>query len=161
MALINYTSYEDIRAALGVTDEELDDDTLGLQLYEDHLKADLEDVSYDVDTVHAGLEGASTLTATEERFMRASRLFATYSVAKALTNTLPMFGQKSVEDGKAKVERFTDPYRATVLAVNSEFERWRSKLKATYEAIGQVATTTSSRVYAMAVTPSSDPITGT
>ena len=56
------------------------------------------------------------------RFSAMLRLFATYSSGcKALTNTLPMFGPKSVEDGKAKVDRFNDPYKATIKAVLGDF----------------------------------------
>lgn len=161
MALINYTDYDSIRAALGVSDEELEDDTLGLQLYEDHLKADLEDISYDLDPLHATLEGTATLTAPQERFMMASRLFATYSTAKSLTVTLPMFGPKAIEDGKARMERFTDPYKATIIAINSEYERWRNRLKAAFETLGETSTSNTPRPYLLVVSPASDPVTGT
>lgn len=161
MSLIDYTSYDAVRAALGVTDEELEDDTLSLQLYEDHLKSDLDDISYDLDGVHVTLLATPVLTAAEERFMMASRLFATYSVAKTLTVTLPMFGPRSVEDGKAKVERFQDPYKATITAVNNEYEKWYNRLKDAFGDLGQATTVRTARVYAAVVTPASDPILGT
>ena len=104
MSLLNYTTYDDIRAALGVSDEELEDGVLGLQLYEDSLSFELSDIHPDLDALHTTLESTPVLTSAQERFMAACRGFATYAVARSLTSTLPMFGPKSIEDGKARME---------------------------------------------------------
>ena len=161
MSLSNYTTLADIRGALGVSDEELEDDVLLLQLYEDHLRADLDAISYDLHTVHSGLQAQAVLTGPEERFMRYARLFATYSVAKALTVTLPMFGPKAIEDGKARMERFTDPYKDTVKKVEAEYDRWRKALQDALLSLGQTGATRAVRPYVLGVTPATNPITGT
>lgn len=161
MSLSNYTTLADIRGALGVSDEELEDDVLLLQMYEDHLRADLDAISYDLHTVHSGLQAQAVLSGPEERFLRYARLFATYAVAKALTVTLPMFGPKSVEDGKARMERFQDPYRDTIKAVNAEYDRWRRLLQDSFQALGQIGATRVVRPYVLGVTPATNPITGT
>ncbi len=161
MPLANYTTFHDVRAALGVSSEELGDDVLGLQLYEDHLQADLDDISISLDPAHALLEAEPVLTAVQERFMMAARGFSTYAVAKTLTVTLPMFGPKSIEDGKARLERFNDPYKATIIAVGNEYDRWRSRLIAAFLALGETATTATTRRYVVAIPPASNPITGT
>ena len=41
MALLTYTTYDDIRAALGVSSDEIEDATLSLSLYELNLTSDL------------------------------------------------------------------------------------------------------------------------
>lgn len=159
MSLSNYTTTDDVRGALGVSSDELEDDVILLQLYEDHLKSDLDDISFDLDTLHATLEGQAVLTSAEERFMRYARLFATYSVARALTGTLAMFGPKSIEDGKARVERFADPYKDTIKAVAAEYDRWRKALQEAFIALGQVGSVSVRRPYVLGVAPSTNPIT--
>lgn len=161
MSLTNYTTPDDIRGALGVSDDELEDSVILLQLYEDHLMSDLEDISINLDPLHVTLESQAVLSSAEERFMRFSRLFASYSVARALTNTLPMFGPKSVEDGKARVERFSDPYKDTGKAVAAEYDRWRKALQDAFAALGQSGTTSVDRPYILGIAPLSNPITGT
>lgn len=161
MSLLNFTTTDDIRGALGVSDEELEDDTIMLQLYDDSLRADFDEISFDLVDYHTTLSSQPLLSSAEERFMRYMRLFSTYSVARTLTNTLPMFGPKSVEDGKARMERFQDPYRDTIKAVNAEYDRWRRLLQDAFQALGQIGATRVVRPYVLGVTPATNPITGT
>ena len=160
MSLLNYTTYDDIRAALGVTDEELEDDVLGLQIYEDHLSFELRDIHPDLDTLHTSLESTPVLTSAQERFMAACRGFSTYAVARALTSTLPMFGPKSIEDGKARMERFADPYKATIEAVNKAYTTWKARLEAAYGTLMSTSKSTVFLSYAVSATPAYNPITG-
>jgi hypothetical protein len=159
MSLLNFTTTDDVRGALGVSDEELEDDVILLQLYEDTLRAELDEISFDLVAEHASLAALAVLNGPQERFMRYARLFATYAVARALTNTLPMFGPKSVEDGKARVERFQDPYRETTKAVAAEYDRWRRLLQEAYLALGLVGKTRVARPYVLGVAPAQNPIT--
>lgn len=160
MSLLNYTTYDDIRAALGVSDEELEDDVLGLQLYEDHLSFELSDVHPELAALHTSFESIAVLTSAQERFMVACRGFATYAVARALTSTLPMFGPKSVEDGKARMERFADPYKATIEAVNKSYAAWKTRLEAAYGTLMSTSKPTVFVSYAVSATPTYNPITG-
>ena len=160
MSLLNYTTYDDIRAALGVTDEELEDGVLGLQLYEDSLRFELDDVHPDLAALHTTLESTPVLTSAQERFMAACRGFATYAVARSLTSTLPMFGPKSIEDGKARMERFTDPYKATIEAVNKSYATWKARLEAAYGTLMSTSRPTVFMSYAVSATPTYNPITG-
>lgn len=160
MSLLNYTTYDDIRAALGVSDEELEDGVLGLQLYEDHLSFELSDVHPDLAALHISLESTPVLTSAQERFMAACRGFATYAVARSLTSTLPMFGPKSIEDGKARMERFADPYKATIEAVNKSYATWKARLEAAYGTLMSTSKSTVFMSYAVSATPAYNPITG-
>ena len=160
MSLLNYTTYDDIRAALGVSDEELEDGVLGLQLYEDSLRFELDDVHPDLVALHTTLESTPVLTSAQERFMASCRGFSTYAVARSLTSTLPMFGPKSVEDGKARMERFADPYKATIEAVNKSYTTWKARLEAAYGTLMSTSKPTVFMSYAVSATPTYNPITG-
>jgi len=165
MLVSNYTSPSDIRAALGISEDELDDATVELRLYEDRLVSDLEDISPDLDPTYSltVVKVEADMTDAELRFLRYARLFATYSVARALTVSLPMFSPKSIEDGKAKMDRFMDPYRDTIKLVNSEFEKWKERLAAAFIALGisSGAEVKAPRRYFGIINPASNPITGT
>jgi hypothetical protein len=161
MSILDYTSYDEVRAALGVSVSELSDDTLSLLMYEDALLADLDDIDDQLATTFATVQVEPTPTDAQTRFLRVTRLFATYSLAKALSATLPMFGPKSVEDGKARMERFADPYKATIASILAEYEKWRGRVQQAYIALGQSGTTATARPYFAVVSPASDPITGT
>lgn len=157
--LNQYTTFEDVRAALGVSSTELEDGTLTLQLYEDHLMADLDDISLSLRDTFIAFSAEAAPTSAQSRLLQYTRLFATYSVAKALTNTLPMFGPKTIEDGKARMQRFENPYRETIDAVNREYERWRNRLQQAFVAIGEASSRTN-RSYMSVVSPGFDPVTG-
>ena len=83
MALTAYTSYADVRAALGVTPKELSDDTLALPLYENVLVLAFgkQDAGFQafLDTTLA-VVGPSAL---QSYFLRLAQVFATYTVAQA------------------------------------------------------------------------------
>lgn len=158
--LTDFTTYAEIRAALGVSDEELSDVTLALPLYEEALRADLDDISLTLISTYTTVKAEVTPTDAQSRLLSAVHLFATYSVAKHLTAALPLFSPKSVEDGKARVERFNDPYKKTIESINSEYDRWQSRLEAAFIALGQSASARTPRVFLAVAGAASNPITG-
>ena len=158
--LTTYTTYADIRAALGVSDEELEDSTLALRLYDDYLTQELEDVNLLIPETFTTTQAKSAPTAQETRFLTTCSLFATFAVARQLTSALPLFAAKDVTDGKAAVGRFDNPYRDVIKSVNEQYEKQRNRLVAALAAIGTVSTATTARVYMAVVSPSSDPVTG-
>jgi hypothetical protein len=165
MALVDFTSYDDIRAALGVSTDEIQDSTISLPLYDLNLKSEFEDVSLTLEQDFVDLVATAPTgwTAAEERFVRYTQLFSTYAVAKHLTDSLPLFSPKEISDGKAMQTRFAlDPYKATILSVKDRYDRYRARLVAAYEAVqaGSAAPTTA-RPYFAALAPTSDPVTGT
>ena len=158
--LTDYTEYASIRAALGVSTDDLEDTTLALTLYEDALTQDLEDIDLTLPNTFATTKAKDTPTAQETRFLEACRLFATYSVAKQLTAALPLFAAKQVGDGKAVVQRFDNPYRDTVKNVLEQYGKQRTRLVAALAAIGTAGKVSVAPVYVSVVAPSYDPVTG-
>lgn len=159
--ITTYTTYADIRAALGVSDEDLEDETLALSLYADSLTQDLEDIALTLPDTIATTKANVTPTDNEVRFLTAARLFATYAVAKQLTAALPLFAAQQVSDSKATVQRFDNPYRDTIKQVVDQYERTRNRLMASLTLIGTVTADATPRVYMGVSSPSSDPVTGT
>lgn len=161
MALKDFTSYDDIRAALGVSSDEIEDATLSLPLYEYNLKAELEEVSLTLITDFQALVG-DPLTEIEQRLREAVTVFSTYAVASQLTVSLPLFSPKEISDGKAHITRYAqDPYKATIDAVAAAYAKARARLVAAYAAVLVLdAPASSYRTYFSVVPSSTDPVTG-
>src|SRR5574340_895612 len=155
-----YTTYADVRAALGVDDDELTDITLGLKLYDDSLEADLRDIGAGVASTFATVSALLNPTTAQSWFLTCVRSFSTYAVARALLPAMPSFSPQSIEDGKARVQRFDTPYREKSKAINEEYGRWQNRLQTAFGAIGQAATPTPARGYMSVITPGRDPVTG-
>lgn len=165
MALIDFISYDEVRAALGVSQDEIKDTTLSLNLYDFNLVSELESISLDLIAAYTAQVAAtpSTWTAAQTRFVQATKLFAAYAVAKQLTVSLPMFGPKEQSDGKASLVRFAqDPYKATIASVVQQYETFKVKLAETFAAMqSTTATANVTREYFSVATPDSNPVLGT
>lgn len=164
MAISDYTSFEDVRAALGVSSDELDDTTLSLPLYEYSLKARLREIDTTVTTVYATLVDVTltSLTDSQKNLKEAVYLFSTYAVALQLTVSLPLFSPKEISDGKSMQSRYTqDPYEVTIKMVTGQYEKFKKNLAvlfATY--ILSASATPVVRVFQLKSSPSYDPLTG-
>ena len=159
--LTDYTAYADIRAALGISDEDLDDATLALPLYGDYLTQELEDISLTLPETYSTIKANGTPSPAELRFLKTCNLFATFAVAKQLTAALPLFAAKQVTDGKAAVQRFDTPYRDTIKNVLEQYDKQRTRLIASLDSIGRSTKAAVTPVYFAAVSPAYDPVTGT
>lgn len=161
MALVEFTSYDDIRAALGVSEDEIVDATLSLPLYEYNLTSELEEVSLTLIADFVALPAIQSTT--QRRFKEATVLFATYVVAKQLTTSLPLFSPKEISDGKAHTTRYAqDPYKATIASVLAQYEKGKARLATAYAALTAAsAPTTTFRKYVSSALSSSDPVAGT
>lgn len=164
MALVDFVGFDDIRAALGVSSDELQNATLSLDLYEYNLVSELEAIDIPLASVYMALKGSapSTWDDLQKRFYQAVRVFSAYAVAKQATVSLPMFGPKEKTDGKASVVRFAlDPYKATIDAVLAQYEAARLRLIAAYAGLNATdAPPASTRPYLVVASPTYDPVTG-
>ena len=106
--ITTYTTYDSVRATLGVSDDEIEDATLALEIWATNLDFSLDEFSSELvpsyTLIAAKPEG--TRTADEKKVYAATRLYATYTVANDLLRSLPMFSFKRLTDGKAETERF-------------------------------------------------------
>lgn len=158
--LTDYTTYNDVRAALGVSEEDIPDAVLSLNLYGDMLTQEFEEISLTIESDYLTTIALPIPTDTEVRFISACSLFATYSVARQLTAAMPLFAAKQVTDGKAQVSRFDNPYKDVIAQVTAQYEKARSRLVAAYDLIVSVTTVVTPKVYFAVIPPSVDPVTG-
>ena len=92
--LTDYTTYNDIRAVLGVSEDDLTDATLALQTYDDYLTQELEDIDIDLPDTYATTLALSAPTSAETRFVKACSLFVIFFVAKTLIVVFFLFAAK-------------------------------------------------------------------
>lgn len=161
--LIDYTTYNDIRSALGVSTDELEDVTLLLEVHDNHLQFELEEVNANLASAYATVVAiaSASRTAAQAKLYRATRLFATLAVANSLAGSLPMFGPKDISDGKAMVSRFADaPYKAVIKSVQGQYEVNRDRVKQAYAELNLSSSVSTARSYLSAARPVADPVVG-
>lgn len=164
MALSEFTTFGDVRAALGVTSDELEDATLSLRLYDFSLRADLDSISAQLIPTFRSIAEEVEPTEDEIRLHEMVQLFATYSVARHLTSSLPMFSFKEVTDGKASDVRSSESYKATIERVEGLYEAYRTQVVSRLSTVVTGTSATSAlvlRSYLSIGSPTRDPVTGT
>lgn len=165
MRLPSYVpSLSDIRALLGVSVDELEDETICLLVYERNLEESLIDIDEDIIDDYQAVVATATASRTKEqrRFFNAFQTYATYHVADDLTGALPQFSPKVIGDSKAQMQRHAnDPYLLTTEAVKRGLALASARLKSAYAVLngGSAAERTTVPVI-VASTPSADPVTG-
>lgn len=163
LAVLDYTSYAEVRAALGVNVEEAGDEVLGLAMYGNHLAMELYDVSPGLPNTYEDIQAVApeSRTAVQKRAYASIRLFSTYAVARHLGTTLAMMAPKSVTDGKAAMTRFSDsPYKSTLVQVESQYERTKASLLSALAALSSTTTSAITLTYMGVSSPATDPVTG-
>jgi hypothetical protein len=164
MALTEFTSYDEVRSALGVSIDEIGDAELALPLYELGLKVDLKSISNALITSYTTAKATppGQRTGEEEDLVSAVHLFATYSVARQLTTSLPLFSPKEIGDNKALMVRYsTDPYKEVIKRINERYDQYRTYVDTVYAAFATTTVTKTKRPYFAVATSTTNPITGT
>lgn len=165
--ITTYTSYAEVRASLGVEEKEVDDITLALPMYANHLDmefSDLEDglsLAEPIADTFATLTaiGAGSRTRAQSRMLANTSLFATYAVARHLGTSLGMLAPKSIGDGKALMTRFTDnPYKVTLERVEAQYEKAKDALTAALDALNSTTTAAVTTPFFGVASPATDPV---
>ena len=108
MNLDDFTSPTEVRAVLGVSDEELEDSTLELVLYWQNLQLELESVHPLLESMYTSIyqATASTRTIAQQKLVNIVQVFSAYATSKSLLGSSTLFAPKKITDGRAAVERF-------------------------------------------------------
>jgi hypothetical protein len=159
--ITTYTTYDDVRAALGVSSDDLEDSTLALAIYDNYLTMELEEVNINLPATFITTADIDTPTAAQSRFLNAASMFATFALAKQLTTTLPLFAAKQETDSKASGTRFDNAYKDTIVSVGKEYSRVRNYLIQSLDTLNSSTTAKTPRTFFGVISPSSDPIAGT
>lgn len=160
IAITSYTTYESVRVSLGLNSKELPDTLLAAEIYALSLEEDLVGVA---STFVADYTAAAQLSAAVAiNFVRAARVFSTYSVAFQCTGALPLFTTKAITDGKAGIYRDgNSPYKETVSKVTSRYEAAKRTLVEAYGLYSGTAVSSSVPYPMLGISsPSTDPVTG-
>jgi hypothetical protein len=165
LALTDYTSPDQVRAVLGVTSKELKNTQLALDVYLSGLLVDLRSVNVGINTLYEStlLIPEVDRTDSQKAFLEAVKLYATYSVAAAITVSLSLMAVKSITDGKAGLDRFAgNPYQAVEIAVREKLAQYRSHLLDIYaQLVPDVGSASLAPLIGIrGVSPASNPVTG-
>lgn len=161
--ITDYTSYDAVRAVLGVSNEEIDDDVINLPLYETLLSEDLLDLSATIQADFATVRdiAVGTQTAIEKRFVRVLQTYASYQVASTLLGSVALFAPKDVTDGKAATARVADPFKTLKEDVLASLVYIRTRLLTAYDAYSPSysAPATVTRTFIVSTGLAIDPVT--
>ena len=167
MAVADYTEYDEVRAVLGVSSDELPDEAMSGSTAWFALKLDLSDVGATILSDYATALAITSPNQVEQSFTELLKVFSTYSVANQLLDSLPMFSPKAKLDGDTSVTRFSSsPYKETVVSVRSSYLRFRKRLVRAYELYLSGASAVSDSqlsvmpLFGGSASPDYDPVTG-
>lgn len=161
--LIDYTTYDQIRAVLSVTDEELEDVTLALPVFETNLTEQFAAAGAGLQTKYLELlaSGVDNLTTNERRYCDIAQVFSTYGIAVQLLDSLPLLAVKSEQDARAQYERFEKPFERVDANVRSAFAVAKANLITVYNLITSTPLTvpTFTRSFTGSAGIAKDPVT--
>lgn len=123
MAITDYTTSTSIRAALGVSDDEIENATIEDDIYSVQLDEALYELSPDLAADYVTVK-AGTQTPQAVRFVKLVNTWCTYRVANDLLATVRMFAPQTIKADKDEATRVADPYkdlRETVSQLLSRF----------------------------------------
>ena len=162
MAILDYTTYNDIRAALGVAEEELPDAILALDIYNVALQADLRAIAPALPSDFIAVKAITSPTPVQQIFLDMTRMVAIYVTAEHLSSSVALFSPKTITDGKTTVDRFaSDPWRQVIQRVQMESGKWKGLLTLAYaDYQAGAAPQEVTRFFGGGVSPGYDPITG-
>jgi hypothetical protein len=157
------TTYEEVRATLGVSDEELENETLDLKVFTDQLELELTDIDptlpTTLDTIAALAEASRS--AAQKTVFNVANLFVSYAYARILLTSLPLFSPKRVTDGRAEVERHAGMMEDTRDGVYAGYSTLRTRLQNALAALGNgyTAPVATSVAFTASVGLAVDPVT--
>ena len=146
-ALTQFTSYDEIRAVLGVSDEELEDTTLALSMYPRLLEMDLGDISSGLVDQYLAIYALAIKTPEEQKLLDVVSVFSAYAISKHLLTSMPLFAPKRITDGRAETDRVTDPFEGVREGVNSTYQTLRARVLIALGNLGTPVTAATQRTY--------------
>ena len=163
MLITDYTTYDEVRAALGVSATELPDTVLSQPQYALMLSISFDDVNEGITTLYPTISAllVGSRSAAQQRLYDYARLYATYAIARDLLTSLPLFSVSRLSDGRAEFTRQTDIFEDVRQAVQGVFNKLRLKVSAAYVALtpGAVAYSQLSFEFTSSTGIATDPVT--
>lgn len=158
-ALTDFASYDEIRAVLGVSDEELEDGTLALPMYLKLLQLDFGDIAGTLEAQYLAAKASITPSAAEQKLVDVVSVFSAYAISKHLLTSLPLFAPKRITDGRAETDRVTDPFEGVREGVNSTYQTLKARVLIALSNTGTPTTVATQRAYFAVAGLAINPIT--
>ena len=165
MALTPFTSNDDVRGLLGVSDEEMADAVLDLAVYSQGLLRELRKIDIGLPALFTTVDAIPALDRTPEQgaLHEAVQFFSTHAAALQAGAPLGLIAPKRLTDDKASFERFADsPYRDVLARLSNSMADARRAVEEALAALNNttvVASVLGVR-HMVAVPRSYDPVTG-
>jgi len=160
--LINYTTYDSVRAVLGMSSRELPDTVLADEVYSLALHAELTAVGHAVSSAANLVQDYSNLipplSSVDQNFYSAVRLFSAHAVAFKALSALPELSPIYISDSKAALKK---DLSMVVDRVVGEFTKYRRALIVAYASyLGLPAPPVFQPSLMKVSSPDFDPVTG-
>ena len=111
ITVTDYTTYNDVRAALGLDETELEDATLALTTYasvlQRTLRGTVDSSNKSLYTYYDEISAIADPTDEQDTLLGLIKEFSTYTVAVACLPGLSLMAKKTESDGKATITRFS------------------------------------------------------
>lgn len=157
--LQNFTSYDEIRSVLGVSEEELDDMTLALPMHLQTLQLELADIDSTLESQFLTSLDKSSRTTAEQKLVDVVQVYSAYAISKTLLTSLPLFAPRALTDGRAQFERVADPFAGVREGVEVMLAKLRNRIVAALADLGTEVATVTVRSYFGTAGLATNPIT--
>lgn len=159
--LNDFTTCDEIRAVLGVSDEEIEDSTLLLPMYSTVLELALAEVNTDLEVLYLAAKASATPSDGEKKLVDVVSVFSAYAIANHLLTSMPLFAPQRITDGRAEVGRVSDPFEGVREGVTSYLQLLKGRLNKLLELLGQTVTPGIVRTYIGISKLAVNPVTNT
>lgn len=158
--IISYTSYDTIRAVLGVSAKELPDTVLELDIYWDKLYLRMAGINEAWEEDFIAASALSTVAAL--KFTATLKTFVAHFVAKECLSAMPQFSLKSLQAGKNAFTRSGDTALLTAISrIGADYARYEMELLNAYSIYKETGSVSSIMPSFLGVSnPSTDLVTG-
>lgn len=163
--LTDFTTYDVIRAILGVSEPEIEDTVLAQDNYLQAVFFGLEELNETVVTLFDTITAidANTRTARQKQYLKLVGMVAAYLVAKVIANgSIDLFAPQRITDGKAVQERTADPFKALREDIAAGLTLWTTRLGNVLNILdpAQTIAAVPTRTFIGSASLATDPVTG-
>ena len=164
--ITDYTTYDDIRAILGASLDEIPDSVISLRSNENALKIALLSItgqlSYDteertLEDYYEYIKSLSTPTVEQQKLAMLIENYAAYIVADVLAGSISTLLPKVQADGKSNLTRFSD--QSTFISVQIRIKDSLGAILAAINSLFGVSTDISAS-FVKSIAPAVDKVTG-
>lgn len=161
-AITSYCTADNIRAILGISEEDIEDAAVLDMNFAVRLQENLYDLSPTLADYYVSLKALPTPTTDQTRLMDMVSSYASYVVAQAIAETGTNSMPKSIEDGKARMERMDRSFKDLRGMLGQSLAYLATKITALYAKLeaGVTVQLEVTPIYMVNVGLPSDPVTG-